>query len=354
MQAEDYADMAVQTLNKFERGKFTDNISEYQNTVALKVLIPGDMVKLDSGDQLRFQVMVDHNNSAEWVDLGYTVTPNIPSLSTFGRVPWRRIRWDYAWEHSLVAMNRSPSKIVDFLQMQRVGGMASGIIQFEKRMWRVPSSTETKFPYGYPYYIVKSATAFTPGAGGNYGFTGNLPSDHTTVAEIDPAAYPRWKNYAEPYTAVTPDDLIRKMLRAMYYTNFKPIVKGISQHADESPKFSLYTNYSVHAALKEQLKTQNDNLGFNLDPVGDKGALGRASIEPVRELDNDTTNPVYGINHSTFKYIGLKDRWMVEDKFAKLPTQPTMGYCNVHCEGNLVCYDRRKNWVLSTGTTELA
>lgn len=354
MQAEDYADIAVQTLNDLGEGKWTDNVTEYQNTIALKKLIPDNKVTKQAGDMVRFQVMTDHNNSAEFVELGYTVAPNIPSLATFGRVPWRHLRWDYAWEYSLLAMNRSPRQIMNFMKVQRVGGMASGIVQFEKRMWRVPAVADTLTPYGIPYYVVKSATAFTSGTSGNYGFSGGLPSDHTTVAEIDPTAYPRWKNYAEPYTAVTSDDLVRKMRRAMYYTNFKPIVSEIPEYGGSAKKLSIYTNYAVLSPLEELLKTQNDNLGNDLDPTGGKAVLRRTTVEAVRELDNDTTNPVYGIDWNKMDVIALKDRWMAEDRFAKLPTQPTIGYANTHNTFNVVCYDRRRHWVISNGTTELA
>ena len=353
LQADDYADIAINTLADLDEGKLTDNMTKYQSTIALKKVIK-DKVKKKTGKALNFNIITDHNNSAESVGLAYTVNPRIKSALNSGTVPWRHVRWDYAWEYTLIAMNGAPREILNFMKTQRMMGTASGIVKFEQMLWRAPVLANTDDWYGIPYWIVKSATAFTAGPGGNFGFNGLTPQDHTTVGGIDPVTEERWRNYAEPYTAVNADDLVKKMRRAMHYTEFEPIVDEIDQHAGTKPDRAVYCNWQTLEPLEVLLKGQNDNLGMDLDPTGGKAMLRRVKLQAVRELDEDTTNPVYGVDWETLEVYGLRSRWMHEDRFAKKPDQPSTGFANVHCSGNTVCYDRRRNWVLSNGTTELA
>lgn len=351
---DDFADMVISTLPSLGEGKFTDNISTYQSTIALKKVLKAE-VKKERGSSLRFQRINDHNNSFEFVGLANTVNPRIVSVLSQGEVPWKHFEFNYAWEYSLIEMNagRSPLKIADFMQTQRIAGMASAIIGLEKMLWRAPTVAQEKEWYGIPYYIVKSSTAFTAGDSGNYGLNGLTPQDHTTVANINPTTDTTWRNYAEGYTAVTQDDLVKKMRRAMYYTGFEKLVDEIPEYAGK-PDRSIYCNWQTLEPLEVLLKHQNDNLGMDLDPTGGKAMLRRMSLQAVRELDNDSTNPVYGADWATFDIKGLNNRWMHEDRIARKPDQPSVGFSNVHCTGNLVCYDRRKNWVISNGTTELS
>lgn len=346
VQAESFADTVAQTLNDLGENKFTDLMSDYQDTVALKQLIPQNKIQKKAGAEIEFRVQTDHNNSARHVGLGYTVNIDIPSLMTTGKVPWRHTNWHWAWERRLVAMNRAPRKIIDFIKSQRIGGLASAILKFEEALWRAPAVTDDLSPYGIPYYVVKSNTPVTS----NDGFNGLVPSGHTTVAEIDPSTQTRWRNYATQYSAVSFDDLVRKMRRAFRYTDFKPLVKETPEY-DLGNKRGIYTNYPVLGPLEELLRTQNENLGNDLAAKDDAVMFRRADVEWVKELDKDTTNPVYGINWSVLCPIALQGEWMKEETFDKLPSQPTVGYTNTDCSWNLICYNRRKNWVLATDTT---
>ena len=352
--SDDYADMAISTLANLGEGKFQDNISKYQSTVALKKIMKSEKVMIQGGDKININRAVDHNHSAEHVGLAYTVTPSIRSILNKGEVPWRHTRWDYAWEYTLLAMNSGANQIIDFMQTQRVGGMASAIIKFEQTLWRAPLAADTTTPYGIPYWLVRSATAFTSGDGGNYGFNGLVPQDHTLVGNINPSTEEQWRNYAEPYTAITQDDVVRKLRRAIHYTSFEKLVTEIGQQAKDSDDVSIYTNWAVVDPLEVLLKGQNDNLGMDLDPTGGKAVIRRIKVEAVRELDDDSTNAIWGVNWATFDIVGLRNRWMAEDRFAKKQDQPTVGYANTHCTWNTVCYDRRRNFVLSNGTTEMS
>lgn len=346
LQGTDYADLVVTSLNQLGRSKFTDLMSDYQNTIALKRLMKKGKMTFEGGPEVQFNLITNTNGSARAVGLGYTTVADIPNVMTNGKVPWRHVTWNWAMERRMIAMNAGAQKIVDIVKVQRLAAFGDAVKMFERFFWRVPDSTDTVTPFGIPYYVVKSTTATTT----NDGFNGTLPSGYTTVANISPTTYPRWTNYATGYTTVSKDDLIRKLRRAAKYTDFTPLVEGIPQY-DVGNDYGWYSNYNVVGTMEEILEAQNENLGSDVAPMDGKVMIRRAPLTFVKELDLDTTNPVYGIDWSTMHTMGLKGEWMREKVFDENPNQPTMMLTNVDCSYNLICHNRRKNSVIATATT---
>jgi hypothetical protein len=346
LQAGSVGDIITTTLNELGRGKLTDNISQYRNTTAVKRIFKKNKISFTSGPNVEFRVMTEHNNAARFTGLGYTAAIDIPSMLTKGTVPWRYAHTNWAVERRLVAMNRAPGKIFDYIKVQRIGAMAALVELLERALWRLPSASDEVTMYGIPNYVVKSNTAFTTT---NRGMNGTVPSGYTTVAGLSPTTYPRWKNYAEPYTAVTDDDLVRKMRRAAEYTKFEPIVDDIPTYS-LGDDLSICTNYSVLGTFEEIVKDQNESLGMSLDPTDGKAMFRRVPVKAVDELDNDTTNPVYGINWGYMHAMGMTGEWMKDTVFEEMPNQPTMAATFTDSMLNTICRDRRKQWVLATGT----
>lgn len=326
--------------------KFTDLMSDYQNTIALKRLIRKNKITFDAGPEIEFNVITDHNNSARFVGLGESDVVDIPNVMTTGKIPYRHITWNWAIERREIAMNRAPRKIVDLAKTRRIASFGSAIIKFEYAFWRAPASTDTTSPFGIPYYVVKSNTAVTT----NDGFNGGSPATSTNVANLSPVTYLRWKNYATQYTAVTKDDLVRKWRRMSVYTDFMPLVDDMPTY-NTGDDYGYYTNYTVLGTLEEILESQNENLGSDVAPMDGKTMFRRAPVAFVKELDLDTTNPVYSINWGEMKTVGLRGEWMNETSIPIQPGQHTVSATHTDCSFNLYCRNRRRNGVLAQNTT---
>ena len=346
--ATDIADLVATTLNEYGENRFTDLITDYRNTIALRRLINDKSEKPKRGTEIEFRIMYDHNNSARHVPLGYTAVVDIPNTMTYGKIPYRFTTWNWAIERRMISMNMSPKRIVNIALVERVAALASAAILFERTLWRAPAADDVVTPYGIPYYVVKSNTAAT--AANNNGFNGTVPAGHTTVANVSPTVLARWRNYATQYTTMTQDDLIPKLDRAMTMTNFIPIVKQVPEY-NTGNDLEIYTNYNVEFPLKQLAKAQNENLGFDLDPADGRVMYRRAKIVSVAELDNDTTDPLYGINWGEMAVERLADEWMHETVFPSLPSQPTVSFTNTDCAWNLICRNRRRQFVLAKDTT---
>lgn len=346
LQATDIADLVTTTLNELGELKFTDLISDYQNTIVLKRLVKKNKTTFDAGPSVSFNAITDHNNSARFVGLGEVDRVDIPNVMTTGNVPWRHITWNWAIERREVSMNRTPRKIVDLVKTRRIASFASAIIKFEQRAWRVPATSDLLNPYGIPYWIVKSNTATTT----NDGFNGTAPSGYTVVGGINPTTFPRWANYATQYTNVTKDDFVRKLRRMSVYTDFMPLVDDIPVY-NTGDDYGYYTNYAVLGTLEEILESQNENLGTDVASMDGKVVFRRAGVTFVKELDGDTTNPLYSINWGEFKTMGLRGEWMNETSVPIQPGQHTLSATHTDCTFNWFCRNRRRNGVLATDTT---
>lgn len=348
VQASNIADLVTTTLSELGRLKFTDLMSDYQRTVALKRLMKKSKMTFDSGKTVSFNVITGTGGSARHVGLGAQDVVNITNNMTTGDVPWRHTTWNWAWDFREPLMNNSPAKIVDLIQTRRIGEFGSAIVLFERTLWRVPATTDDTGPYGIPYYVVKSNTAAT--FANNDGFNGTAPSGYTTVAGINPTTQTRWRNYATQYTAVTKDDFCRKVRRMLEKIDFTPLVDSIPEY-NTGDDMGLYCNYAVKGTLVEILESQNENLGKDVAPY-EKGVMFAGTpVEYVPELENDTTNPLYAINWGEMKTMGLKGAWMKETAIPNVPGQHTMSATHTDCTWNMLCRNRRRCGVVATDTT---
>jgi hypothetical protein len=348
LQAADLADLITTTLNELGELRFTDLMSDYQNTIALKRLMKKNKTTFEAGPNVVWNIITDTNDSARYVGLGETDVVNIKNVMTTAQVPWRHITWNWAIERREVAMNRSPRKIVDLAKTRRIASFGSAIIRFESSYWQVPAATDSTSPYGIPYYVVKSNTAAT--AANNNGFNGSTPSGYSTVAGLSSTTYPRWQNYATQYTSITKDDLVRKLRRMAVYTDFMPLVDEIPVY-NTGDDYGYYTNYAVVAGLEELLEAQNDDLGPDVASQDGKVLFRRVPITFVRFLDNDTTNPVYSLNWGELKTMVLRGEWMREVTMPIYPGQHTLSATFTDCSFNLLCRNRRRQGVIATDTT---
>lgn len=349
-QAAQIADLMAFTLSQYRKGKWTDNMSNYQRTIAFKNIFTKKKAMDDDGHgtSVTFNLLTDTNGSFRFVGLYFTTQLGINGNVTQGSIPWRG--WTYNWycDGAEAQMNGGPERIVNIMRtryIQAVGDMVKGI---ERALWRVPASTDDTSVYGIPYYIVKSATAATYANAD--GFNGATPSGYTTVAGISPTTFPRWSNYTDAYTIISKDDLIRKMRRAMRKTDWMPLVDGQSIDTVGTGT-GLYMNDPTYGSFVEVAESQNDDLGPDVASMEGKVQFKGTVLEPVPALDDDTTNPVYGVDWSTMGFTRMAGFWEKEIPIEKNPQQPTVAATHFVTRTNLLCTDRRKNFVISNGTT---
>jgi hypothetical protein len=345
------SDLIAVSLPDLGRMKFTDLMTDYYDTIALKRIFNKKKSQVDSGTSINFNIAYDIGGSFRFVPMNWTATANIKNVMTTGNVPWRGFTWNWSMILEEPIMNSGASRIVELVKIRRMSEFASVIVGLERHIWTAPDPTDEVSIYPIPYWIVKSNTAVTT----NNGFNGTVPTGFTTVGGLTPTTAPgtpggRYRNYATQYTTIAKNDLVRKMRHGARYTGFKPIAEGGS-HYDTGDDMAWYSNYSVVSVLEEILESQNENLGKDLASMDGKSLFRGAPIEVVQELDNDTTNPVYGIQWATFGFVRMRGVWMKDIPIPVNPNQPTMSTVHNISRTNTVCYNRRRNMVFATDTT---
>lgn len=352
LQGTDIADLVQSVVNDKGALKMTDIMSDYQDTIFFKRMVRKGKMDFDSGGGTEFEwnLITNTNGSARGVGLYYTANVGPVDVMAAGKMGYRHMTWNWAIDGREISMNGNARKVYSLIQVRRITAFGDGVKYCERVGWRCPNATTNLVDFmGIPYWIVKSNTAAT--AANNDGFNGLAPSGYTLVGNINPTTQTRWRNYATQYTAVTKDDLIRKMERASDYTDFMPLVDDAPPSYNTGNDYGYYTTYSVRQTMKDILEAQNDNLGFDLDPAQGKLVYRRSPIVWVKELDQDTTNPLYGINWGVFKFKGLSGWWLRETHKASLDNQPTVAATHTDSSVNSYCTDRRRNFVLATDTT---
>lgn len=349
LQAAQLADLLTTTLKELGEMKWTDISSDLQKHVAMRNLMRKNRVVLDSGTSIQWNLMVGNSGAARATGLYGTDNVNVGEVMKTAEVPWRHYTTNYAFDRREIAMNRTPRRLVDLMKIRRIDCMTALAELWETDFWTLPTSTDTVSMYGVPYYVVKSATAASK-ANAN-GFNGGAPSGYSAgTAGLSSTTYPRWSNYSDAYTNISKDDLIRKWRRAATMTDFTPPVDGTPTYST-GDSLGWYSSYPVVAGTEELLEAQNDDLGTDIASMDGKTLFRRVGLTWVPKLDNDTDGPIYGINWGYFKIYVLRGEWLNETKIDITPGQHTVASVHVDSSLNPICKDRRRQVVLSTGTS---
>lgn len=351
IQAPNISDLINTGLRELGELKFTDISAPLQHYTAMSRLMRKAKIDFyDAGWGIQWDVMTEDNGSAAFVGLYATDNVNVPNTMTQGNVDWRHITWNWAMDRREVVMNGSARRIVDLMKTRRHAAFVSAVKKFEKAFWTLPASTNTTDPYGVPYWVVKTATDAASDTT-NRGFNGTTPSGYTTVGGLSPTTYPAWRNYGDAYTAISVDDLIPKWERMADFIEFKPAVSDGTPTFNTGDDYGWFTTYKVYQGVKQILKGQNEDLGFDLDPMDGKPTFRRGKVEWVPQLDTDTDDPVYGLNFGEFKTAGLRGEWLKETVIPVRNDQHTVSSQHVDCSLQFLTRNRRCHGVLSKGTS---
>lgn len=341
LQAEQLGDLVAATLNELGEMKFTEIATDLQDHTAMRMILNKNRVTIDAGPQVSWRVLVNHSSAASNVGLFAADNVNVTDGLVEAKTPWRHTTTNYAIDGREVSMNASPRKIVDLLKERRIMCMISLAELMEGNFWDAPSSSDTVTPYGLPYWITKNATT---------GFNGGTLSGFSDVANLNTTTYPRWNNYTYQYTDVSKDDFVRGARAAHVKCGFRPPVDGVPTF-NTGDRFGMFTNYTVLSALEEILEAQNENLGKDVASMDGQVMFRRTPVVWVPKLDADTTDPFYGINWGVFKTYILRGWWLKETNISVTPGQHTVASVHVDCSYQFICKDRRRCFVLATGTT---
>lgn len=299
--------------------------------------IPVSRIEVDGGTDYSWRVRVSNAGNARNTAL-WEPDPQPGAEDHFKEcsVGWRFQDVHWSWDRREKVWNKENHQIVDTLKGREVSCFMDMAELNEANLWQSPGDSASKAPYGIPYYIVKDTT--TAGS-----FIGGAPSGFTDVAGLSPTDYSAWRNYAGGYTDVSAGDLVKKITKANYKCAFYAPTEVPSLVSDI--RRAILTTFEVENALRVLCESRNDNLGWELIAGANRVTVGGVPVIKVPYLDeNDTSDPVYGIDFESFKPIVHKGWDMLRTPRENDHNLHTVWYDN---QNQYACVNRRSNWVFS-------
>jgi hypothetical protein len=335
--ARDIADLVASTLDDLGPLRFQQIA---QNLVYYEVFskwFKKDKVIFDSGTGIQRTLMnrLD-SSSARHVGILETDQVNIPDVLDQLNIPWRHVQtsWSLIYQTDIL-MNSGRSLILNVLKPRRAAALLGLVEELEERAWgEAPSPSDKKLPYSIQYWLVGNAST---------GFNGALPGSHSTIAGVDLNTTPTFKNYTAQYTNVSKGDLIKKMRTGHRKIRFVSPVTVDDYRGALGDRYRIYVNEPTIASFEEVGESQNENLGRDIASMDGTISFRRHPIIWVPKLDEQTNDPVYMVDHSTFYPVCLKGDYLRESEMSKAPNQHNVYQCFVDLTYNYLCVDRRRN-----------
>lgn len=342
IQADDIGDLVTATLRDLGRLRFTEIASDLQEFVAMGQLLQRERVGFGSGYGIQWTVMTDHSGAARNTGLFEVDNVNVGDVLQQANVPWRHCNTNYAIERRELAMNRSPARVVELLTVRRIDALISLAELMETNWWNDPAD-DGLTPFGIDYWIPKATSATE-----QFGNDPNPTNFAAGAASIDGSTFTRWAPYNVQYTNVTKDDLVRKWRRAATFTRFRPAPRTNAPTFNTGDRYGYYTNYNVIGPLEEALEAQNENLGNDIASKDGRLMFRQVPVTWVPQLENDSQDPVYGLNWGVMKPVFLRGEFMREMGPRIASNQHTVMQVHLDCTQNWIGRDRRRLFQLNT------
>ena len=343
---EDIDDLVVAMLRKTDKYQVSDLAANYPYYTAMGPMMDEEAllqtkdkrITYDEGYGFNFNVLYEYNDSAEWVGPYSSVEYNQANGLATGYMDFRHLNFNMVYDVLEAQANSgSETKLLDYIEAKDAMSYGSAVEKMEVALWTNPSSSSGAM-VGIPYWIVKNASE---------GFNGGDPSGYSGGAgNLPTATYANWKNYTSTYTNVTRDDFLTELWKMTLSTGFMSPVAEQINISDPNIQRAYYVNKTTMIALKKLVEDRNENLGKDLEYVGNVIYYNNNPVFYVPYLDNDTTNPIYQIDWGTFGFCARSGELISTEKPLTPTNQPTVRVINRFMTLNTKCVNRRKNGVI--------
>lgn len=298
---DDIADMVKSTLKELGRMKFQQISQELQNYEIFTKWFKKGKVIQETGLGIQKSIMHVLTTQARHQSFADVDITNIQDVMTNMSVPWRHVQTTWSYFYQEMLQNKGEQRIFNVIQPRRIAALISMATELENKAWASPaSSSDTVDPLGIPHWVVKNSSE---------GFNGGAASGWTTKGGINPTTISKWKNYTGTYAltgGVTKAGLCRTMRKALYKTDWRSPV-GVPDYRKGEDRYRHYVNDDLILQLEDIGESQNENLGKDLASINGGDLLFRKHpVVRIPQLNGDTTNPWYMIDHSTFFVYVLK------------------------------------------------
>lgn len=336
-QIDDFVEL---TQNNFKRYKWTDISLPLTEYISAQ-LINDKKVMEQGGPNVAWKVKTKNTGNSRNTGMYAQDQTAVEDVAKGASAPWAMQTTNYSYDIYEDIFQSDRETIVREMEMRDHDAMSDLAELNEENLWTAPTSSSDTRPRGIPFWIIKDATT-TPGGA----FSGGNPSGFSDGAGgLSTSDYPRWDNWTFGYTNPTVEDLVAKTKKAMVFTKFKAPVPHPELGFGKDSRV-IYTTYRVLEPLERLAESRNDNLGGDLARYQGSVTIGGVSVVYVPYLEeNDTSDPLYGINWKYFRPVCKRGATMVRHKPEKAAKQHTVREVHIDNWMQYICYNRRAQFV---------
>lgn len=358
-QLEDFGDVLIAVRNAIEPTKYENIALKYQYLPLVERWIKIRQPKvLQSGLQYTQPLKYREVNQTQKVTPHQDV-PVAPQDSMINQtIPMRNLITPWLInELEMKACAGGDTQIFDLMKKDIADAEEDHLVTLEESLTGKPvNSSDNTSIWGLAYWIVYNIANSI----GNR-FVGGHPHGFSNIAGVDTSVYTKHKNWCGTYTAMTNADFQSLVWEAMDETNWMspvptPSFTNVGNKGDwieKNPSRLILMDMETHLAWKTLLMAQNDNLGFDADPVGMKSAF-RGNQVLYAPILNSATNPFYGttnpvlmLNTDSFEFIHVKGEFLNRLPMTRVELKPRDLRTGTFTSGNIGCANRRLNAIFS-------
>lgn len=247
---------------------------------------------------------------------------------------------------------------VDYLKELIEAAIQRMMLGFSADLWSYPATASKKGIHGFPYWIAySSATAVEA-----FGFNGTAVYGDDTVGGVNETEVTQWNNGTGVFDTLASEDGLDLLSKAMRRCHFRTQSSkiGSPDNRDVSGLYSFYTTEDNFEALERYTRNQNDNVGRDLGEYRGSVMFRQTPIQYLYEFTEEeleegianpaygkhTNNPIYGVNWSTFKFLTKLGMGFRKNGPRQAPNQRNVRRVDWDQYCQLVCTNRRDNFVL--------
>lgn len=292
-----------------------------------------------------WKLQVDNPQNARFVGIHSTDQYDLRSLSTGGSAPWAHCTTNYNWDLTEPSFATDNEMVLFDQILMREHGMMNDWFKFlEQKFWGAPasSSISPQELYGIPFWVQKNATP---------GFYGGNPSGFTSGAgNINSTMYRGWRNRTGTYSTVTRNGLIATWKTNIRQCDFVSPHAYPAQNPGDQHRYAFYTDEYVHEEASKYLDAR-------AQAITDLSGTGRVmfagipvewvpALSDPNSVNYDSQHPVYGIDWNTMALYFQQSWEMMRTPAQRLPNMHLEFAVHMDSILQLVCTNRRPNFVI--------
>lgn len=346
-QAGDIADLVNSVVEDHGKEFLVDIATDLRSYPACERLMAKKRQKpfTGSGYQVKFPLLYQSDDNTRAV--GFYDVDNIDQVdgTVYGTVPFRHITTGSHFDVKELPINSAPNRIFDFVAAKEKQMWIKWFETMEGYFWAGPSSSsDTVTPYGLTkYWLDHDATT---------GFNGGNHTNFSSgPAGVSCSTYSKWSHYTGQFSAVSEEDAILLIRKALHYTRYMGIPNNMMKDYSAGKKYNLgiYTVADNIFDLETLQRSRDDNIGPDPLKYMNQVMINRVPVEEVPYLtaNRDTSKPFIGLDWDVICTIYPDGLWERRTPYYRAPGQHDVRVQHVDCSRNFVVLNRRRLWTVA-------